>query len=147
MTNERKLKIVDNMLEYLDNYGVEFENIGIYDSTENDEVYNICLGYIVELVENNGDAYFFESVLGFTKEELVAEGMEWIYDDYMSRPDMVMRYLEELSFPYDDFCINYIIRNWKLDHEEELDTIDGFEIDIDDVRCYWLDFVKANLFD
>lgn len=80
MTNERKVKLLNNMLEYLDNYGVEFEDIGVYDSTEDNEAYDICLGYIVELVGNDGNAYFFENVLGFTKEELIDEGMEWVYE-------------------------------------------------------------------
>lgn len=80
MTNERKVELLNNMLEYLDNHGVDFEDIGVNDSTEDNEAYNNCLGYIVELVGNNGDDYFFENVLGFTKEELIDEGMEWVYE-------------------------------------------------------------------
>ena len=80
MTNERKAELLNNMLEYLDNYGVDFEDIEVNDSTEDNEAYNNCLGYIVELVGNNGDDYFFENVLGFTKEELIDEGMEWVYE-------------------------------------------------------------------
>lgn len=75
----RKIALLNNMLEYLDNYGVEFEDIGVYDHTEDEEAYNICLGYIVELVGSDGDASFFENVLGFTKKELIGEGMEWVY--------------------------------------------------------------------
>lgn len=60
--------------------GVEFEDIGVYDHTEDEEAYNICLGYIVELVGSDGDASFFENVLGFTKNELIGEGMEWVYE-------------------------------------------------------------------
>lgn len=80
MTNERRADLLNNMLEYLDNYGVEFEDIGVYDNTEDNEAYDICLGYIVELVGNDGDKYFFEDVLGFTKEDLILEGMEWVYE-------------------------------------------------------------------
>lgn len=81
MTEKRKAELLDNMFEYLNNYGVEIENIGVDETTETDVAYNECLGYIVELVGNNGDKYFFEKVLGFTKEELIYEGMEWIYKD------------------------------------------------------------------
>ena len=80
VSQERKTELLGNMLEYLDNQGVEFEDIGVYDSTENNEAYNNCLGYIVELVGSNGDKCFFENILGFTKEELLLEGMEWIYE-------------------------------------------------------------------
>jgi hypothetical protein len=43
-------------------------------------VYDECLGYIVELVGCDGNKHFFEDVLGFTKEELIDEGMEWVYE-------------------------------------------------------------------
>ena len=76
MKNERKIELLNTMLEYLKNYGVELEDIGVYDNTKDDELYDICLGYIVNLVGNNGDKHFFEHVLGFTKEELIAEGMK-----------------------------------------------------------------------
>lgn len=80
MTNERRAELLDSMLEYLDNRDVDFEDIGVYDSTEDSEAYDTCLAYIVELVGNDGDACFFEDVLGFTKEELIDEGMEWVYE-------------------------------------------------------------------
>lgn len=80
MKNERKIELLNNMLEYLDNYGIDFKDIGIYDSTKNNEAYDKCLGYIVELVGNDRNDYFFESVLGFAKEELFDEGMGWIYE-------------------------------------------------------------------
>lgn len=80
MTNERRADLLNNMLEYLDNYGVEFEDIGVYDNTEDEVAYDECLGYIVELVGCDGNKNFFENVLGFTKEELIGEGMEWVYD-------------------------------------------------------------------
>ena len=80
MTKERRADLLNNMLEYLDNYGVEFEDIGVYDDTEDDETYNECLGYIVELVGCDATKHFFEEVLGFTKEELIDEGMEWVYE-------------------------------------------------------------------
>lgn len=80
MTSERRVDILNNMLEYLDNYGVDFEDIGVYDDTEDEFAYDACLGYIVELVGSNGNKSFFEDVLGFTKEELIGEGMEWVYN-------------------------------------------------------------------
>lgn len=80
MANERRADLLNNMLEYLDNYGVEFEDIGIYDDTEDEVAYNECLDYIVELVGCDGNKDFFEGILGFTKEELIGEGMDWVYD-------------------------------------------------------------------
>lgn len=80
MTKKRRADLLNNMLEYLDNYGVEFEDIGVYDDTEDTEAYDNCLGYIVELVGCDGNKDFFESILGFTKEELIGEGMEWVYE-------------------------------------------------------------------
>lgn len=62
------------------------------------------------------------------------------------RSELVCEWLDELEFPYDDFCVNYIVRNWERDHEEELEEIDGFEIDIEDVKIYWFDYVKEKLF-
>ena len=81
MTNERKQELLNNMEEYLVNYSndIDFEEIGASEETELDVAYNNCLGYIVELVGNDGDKHFFEDVLGFTKEELFNEGMEWVY--------------------------------------------------------------------
>lgn len=63
------------------------------------------------------------------------------------RSKLVIEFLDNLYFPYDDFCVNYIVKNWERDHEEELKEIDGFEIDEDDVRIYWFDYVTTNLFD
>lgn len=59
---------------------------------------------------------------------------------------IVVDCLENLNYPYDDFCINYIISNWKADHTEEIKEIEGFEIDEEDVKIYWLDYVKEMLF-
>ena len=80
MTKKRRSELLNHMLEYLDNYGVDFEDIGVNDSTEDNETYDNCLGYIVELVGNDGNKFFFENVLGFTKVELINEGMEWVYE-------------------------------------------------------------------
>ena len=80
MTKERKWQLVYNLEEYLDNRNVDFEEIGIDDDTSTDERYYICLGYIVELVDTDDEQYFWEKVIGFTKEELIAEGMEWVYE-------------------------------------------------------------------
>ena len=77
MTNERRADLLNNMFEYLDNYGVDIEEM---EDMEDSEAYDECLGYIVELVGCDGNAYFFENVLGFTKEELIGEGMEWVYE-------------------------------------------------------------------
>lgn len=82
MKIERKQKLLNNMKEYLVNYSsdIDFEKIGSSKETELNEAFNNCLAYIVELVGNDGNKYFFENVLGFTKEELLDEGMEWIYE-------------------------------------------------------------------
>ena len=79
MTSERKTNILNNMLEYLNNYGVDFEDIGIYDDTAEEFAYDVCLNYIVELLGCDINHLYFENVLGFTKEELIDEGMGWVY--------------------------------------------------------------------
>lgn len=79
MTKERRADLLNNMLEYLDNYGVELEYIGVYDDIKDEVTFDECLDYIVELVGCDGNKDFFEGVLGFTKEELIAEGIEWVY--------------------------------------------------------------------
>lgn len=81
MNKERKQYLLNNMAEYLSNFkSFNFESIGVTENTELDEAYSKCLDYIVELVDHNGDKYFFENILGFTKEELMTEGMEWVYE-------------------------------------------------------------------
>lgn len=79
----RKKLLLDNMIEYLCNYGVtDFETIGVDESVEVEDAYNNCLGYIVELVNRNDSTpSFWEGTLGFTKEELLTEGMEWVYEN------------------------------------------------------------------
>lgn len=62
------------------------------------------------------------------------------------RTDLVIKFLDELDFPYDDYCVNYITKSWEEDHEEEIKEIDGFEIDEEDVKIYWLGYVNENLF-
>lgn len=59
--------------------------------------------------------------------------------------DLVVEILDDLDFPYDDFCVNYIAENWEKDHEEEI-IEDYIEIDEEDVKIYWFDYVKENLF-
>ena len=77
MNKERKEELLNNMKEYLENYGdIDFNSIGVTEETDLQEAYNNCLGYIVELVGNNGNKRFLEEVLGFTKEELVVLFME-----------------------------------------------------------------------
>ena len=80
MTMERKSKLLENMVEYLTNYSILFKKIGVSEGTDIDEAYHNCLGYIVELVGSDGDKHFYENILGFTKEELIGEGMEWVYE-------------------------------------------------------------------
>ena len=75
MTDERRSELLSNMLEYLSNYGIDLSDAGITDKAEGVEAYDGCLSYIVELVGSDGDANFFENVLGFTKEELAIEGI------------------------------------------------------------------------
>lgn len=81
MTNNRKQKLLNNMEQYLINYSndIDFKKIGASEETGLNEAFDNCLSYIVELVGKNGDQYFFENVLGFTREELIDEGMEWVY--------------------------------------------------------------------
>ena len=64
----------------------------------------------------------------------------------MSRGQLTEKYLDNLGYPYDDSCVNYIVRSWESDHEEQLMEEDGFEIDEEDVRDYWLSYVAENLF-
>lgn len=82
VSKERKQELLNNMEEYLVNYSsdFDFEKIGVSAETELNSAYDNCLGYIVELVGNDGDKYFFENILGFTKEDLILEGMEWVYE-------------------------------------------------------------------
>ena len=77
MTNERRADLLNNMFEYLDNYGAEIDYM---EDMEDTEAFDECLGYIVELVGCDGNKDFFEGILGFTKEELIGEGMEWVYE-------------------------------------------------------------------
>lgn len=79
MTNERKVELTNNMIEYLDNYGCDLESIGIKDDMDIDKMYNNATGYLVELVNENYK--FWEDVIGFNREELIEEGMEWLYPD------------------------------------------------------------------
>ena len=62
------------------------------------------------------------------------------------RQDLVIKFLDELELPYDDYCVNYITDAWESDHKEELIENDWFEIDEIDVQSYWLYYVKENLF-
>lgn len=82
MSKERKQELLNNMEEYLVNYSndIDFGAIGATEETELNEAFDNCLAYIIELVGNDGNEYFFENVLGFTKEELLDEGVEWIYE-------------------------------------------------------------------
>ena len=59
-----------------------------------------------------------------------------------NRTEIVINCLENLDYPYEDFCVNYIIRNWEQDHAEEIKEIDGFEIDEEDVKMYWFDYIR-----
>lgn len=81
MTMERRRELLNNMSEYLDNRNVDFEAVGAGEGIAEEEAFNACLGYIVELVGNDGDVHFFEDTLGFTREELLAEGMDWVYEE------------------------------------------------------------------
>lgn len=66
----------------------------------------------------------------------------------MLRRDLVQRLLDELNFPYDDYCVNYIASQWEDDHEEQLCVLkeERIEIDKEDVELYWFFYVKENLF-
>lgn len=63
-----------------------------------------------------------------------------------NRTDLIERLLDELNLPYDDFCVNFIARAWEEDHLESIEEDELFEIDADDVKAYWLDYVTENLF-
>ena len=62
------------------------------------------------------------------------------------RTDLVIKYLEELELPYDDYCVNSIVKNWEKEHEEEIKENNLYEIDDEDVKSYWFYYVKENLF-
>ena len=67
----------------------------------------------------------------------------------MQRTDLVREFLEEFRCPYDDNCVNYIVEKWEYDHEEQLVNVpkeERIEIDRKDVKLYWFDYVKENLF-
>lgn len=82
MKKERKQELLNNMEEYLVNYSddIDLNEIESSEETGLDEAFDNCLDYIAELVSNDGTEYFFEEVLGFTKSELISEGMEWVYE-------------------------------------------------------------------
>ena len=68
----------------------------------------------------------------------------------MSRYQLVQSFLDELDFPYDDGCVNFIVEDWEKDHKEQLvdvDEDDMIEIDREDVESYWFFYVKEKLFD
>ena len=79
----RKELLLNKMVEYLCNYGdVDLVKIGADESVPVEDAYNNCIDYIVELVnKNDSTPSFWEGTLGFTKEELLEEGMEWVYED------------------------------------------------------------------
>ena len=79
----RKELLLNKMVEYLCNYGdVDIVKIGADESVPVEDAYNNCIGYIVELVNRNDSTpSFWEGTLGFTKEELLEEGMEWVYEN------------------------------------------------------------------
>lgn len=62
------------------------------------------------------------------------------------RTDLVIKYLKELELPYDDYCVNFIVKDWEKDHEEEIKENALYEIDEEDVKSYWLYYVRENLF-
>jgi hypothetical protein len=62
------------------------------------------------------------------------------------RIKLVISFLEDLELPYDDYCVNYIVKEWERDHKEEIIESDEFEIDEIDVESYWMYYVKENLF-
>ena len=65
-----------------------------------------------------------------------------------TRTDLVTEFLNGLNFPYDDYCVNYIVKQWEDDHIEQLNVPkeDRIEIDKEDVELYWFSYVKENLF-
>lgn len=81
--NVRKEFLLDKMVEYLCNYGdVDLVSLGADEYVSIEDAYNNCLDYITRLVgKNDSKPEFWEGVLGFTKEELLTEGMEWVYEN------------------------------------------------------------------
>ena len=67
-----KLKLIDNMCEYLYNYGIAPNVLGITDDTKIDDAYQICFNYIIELIGRDADFNFFKNILGFTKADYQA---------------------------------------------------------------------------
>ena len=67
----------------------------------------------------------------------------------IQRTDLVTKFLDELNYPYDDHCVNYIANQWEDDHMEQLVSVpkeERIEIDKEDVESYWFDYVNENLF-
>ena len=66
-----------------------------------------------------------------------------------TRADLVTEILDKYNCPYDDRCVNYIVEQWEYDHKEQLVNVpieERIEIDREDVKLYWFDYVKESLF-
>lgn len=77
--NRHKI-LANNMIEYLSNLKTfNFKSIRVDENTDPEIAYIRCLGYISMLKSHMDDREFYENTLGFTKDELIEEGMEWLY--------------------------------------------------------------------
>ena len=52
--------------------------------------------------------------------------------------DMIIEILDRLDFPYDDYCMNYIVKEMQNNYKNEITE--------DNVKAEWLWYVKENLF-
>ncbi|MBO5435149.1 hypothetical protein J6A31_04935 [bacterium] len=77
----RQQNLADTMVEYLSNLKTfDLKSINVDENTGYEDTYNRCLNYIAGLKDKPSDRTFYENTLGFTKDELLREGMDWLYD-------------------------------------------------------------------
>jgi hypothetical protein len=81
-SEDRMRKLLKNMKHYL---GIEYAALRVnrvdLSKKENlEKAYHFCLSHILEKLENDIDLFLFEGLLGFSKEELIGEGLGWFYE-------------------------------------------------------------------
>lgn len=57
--------------------------------------------------------------------------------------ERTMRILDEMNYPYNEYCAMWIVHNWK---EEHYDCWEEMEINEDDIKTYWFDFISEKVF-
>ena len=53
----------------------------------------------------------------------------------------VIKLLNDLEYPYNNLCVNYIVVKWSEEHKEQLEKDNTFTIDEEDVKIYWFEYV------